>query len=290
MLCLGTNNQLGRIVDRTRIVSSQLRSLAQTDESCPFYQHQLQVLGVRWTLVLRALKLFYTSLGSFAGRCADFTFGCRPYYFRFSCGVHRRRSFGVVIRHYGRCWFGNRVRDNGERNSPGSRKSCKRSNFSRSTRWRRKIAKYRDIRCPGFELRTFACRFSVHDLARCDFLGRLCTLKSPVRNAGLRNKKWLHLRYPARLMRARKFSRLSLHRKSIGFALRATSGTSTAAKFFSIKSPVRNAGLKEQKMAAPPIPSALDPRTQIFPTLTPAQINRIRPSAKCGRSRPAIFC
>ena len=66
MLCLGTNNQLGRIVDRTRIVSSQLRSLAQTDESCPFYQHQLQVLEVRWTLVLRALKLFYTSLGSFA--------------------------------------------------------------------------------------------------------------------------------------------------------------------------------------------------------------------------------
>lgn len=66
MLCLGTNNQLGRIVDRTRIVSSQLRSLAQTDESCSFYQHQLQVLEVRWTLVLRALKLFYTSLGSFA--------------------------------------------------------------------------------------------------------------------------------------------------------------------------------------------------------------------------------
>lgn len=66
MLCLGTNNQLGRIVDRTRVVSSQLKSLAPTDESCPFYQHQLQVLEVRWTLVLRALKLFYTSLGSFA--------------------------------------------------------------------------------------------------------------------------------------------------------------------------------------------------------------------------------
>lgn len=66
MLCLGTNNQLGRIVDRTRIVSVQLTSLAPTDQSCPSYQHQLQVLEVRWTLVLRALKLFYTSLGSFA--------------------------------------------------------------------------------------------------------------------------------------------------------------------------------------------------------------------------------
>jgi thioredoxin reductase (NADPH) len=30
-------------------------------------------------------------------------------------------------------------------------------------------------------------------------------------------------------------------------------------------------------MAAPPIPSALDARTQIFPTLTPSQIGRIRP-------------
>src|ERR1700756_1145956 len=38
-------------------------------------------------------------------------------------------------------------------------------------------------------------------------------------------------------MRARKFSRLSLHRKSIGFALRATSGASTVAKFFSISAP-----------------------------------------------------
>src|SRR5579864_9186375 len=42
-------------------------------------------------------------------------------------------------------------------------------------------------------------------------------------------------------------------------------------------SPVSNAGLKEQTMAAPPIPSALDARTQIFPTLTPLQIDRIRP-------------
>src|SRR6201998_505240 len=40
--------------------------------------------------------------------------------------------------------------------------------------------------------------------------------------------------------------------------------------------PVRNAGLKERKMAAPPILSALDARTQIFPTLSPSQIDRIR--------------
>src|SRR6266566_446959 len=33
-------------------------------------------------------------------------------------------------------------------------------------------------------------------------------------------------------------------------------------------------------MASTPIPSALDPRTQAFPVLTPAQINRIRAGSK----------
>jgi hypothetical protein len=66
MLCLGTTNQLSRVVDRTRIVSAQLTTLAPTDESRALYQHQLQGFEVRWTLILRALKLFYTSLGSFA--------------------------------------------------------------------------------------------------------------------------------------------------------------------------------------------------------------------------------
>jgi hypothetical protein len=66
MLCLGTNNQLGRIVDRTRVVSAQLTTLAPVDESRASYQHQLQVLEAQWTLVLRALKLFYMSIGSFA--------------------------------------------------------------------------------------------------------------------------------------------------------------------------------------------------------------------------------
>jgi thioredoxin reductase (NADPH) len=33
-------------------------------------------------------------------------------------------------------------------------------------------------------------------------------------------------------------------------------------------------------MSSPPLPSALDARTQVFPVLTPAQINRIQPSGK----------
>lgn len=45
-------------------------------------------------------------------------------------------------------------------------------------------------------------------------------------------------------------------------------------------------------MAAPPIPSALDARTQIFPTLTPSQIDRIRPQGHVRHvdaSLPGVF-
>src|SRR5579885_2875772 len=54
------------------------------------------------------------------------------------------------------------------------------------------------------------------------------------------------------------------------------SGVRLSWPLCSLISPVSNAGLKDKKMAAPPIPSALDARTQIFPTLTPSQIDRIR--------------
>jgi hypothetical protein len=62
----------------------------------------------------------------------------------------------------------------------------------------------------------------------------LCTLMSPVRNAGLKEQKMAAPPIPSALDARTQISRLSLHRKSIGFALRATSGTSTAAKFFSM--------------------------------------------------------
>jgi thioredoxin reductase (NADPH) len=38
--------------------------------------------------------------------------------------------------------------------------------------------------------------------------------------------------------------------------------------------------LKEERMSSPLLPSALDPRTQTFPVLTPGQIDRIRPGGK----------
>ena len=66
MLCLGTNNRLGRVVDRTRVVSAQLAHLAPNGQNRATCRRQLEALEVRWTLLLRALRSFYMSLGSFA--------------------------------------------------------------------------------------------------------------------------------------------------------------------------------------------------------------------------------
>src|SRR5438876_6380216 len=74
ILCLGTANRLARVVDRTRVVSAELAHAAPNAESL-LCQRQLEALRVRWTLVLRALKFFYMSLGSFAAAALISLFG-----------------------------------------------------------------------------------------------------------------------------------------------------------------------------------------------------------------------
>jgi hypothetical protein len=75
VLCLGTANRLARVLDRTRVVSAQLDHIAATGEKRVMYQNQLEGLDVRWKLVLRALRLFYLSLGSFAAAALISLFG-----------------------------------------------------------------------------------------------------------------------------------------------------------------------------------------------------------------------
>jgi hypothetical protein len=75
VLCLGTANRLARVVDRTRVVSAELANAAPNTNNLEACQHKLQDLRVRWTLVLRALRLFYLSLGSFAAAVLISLFG-----------------------------------------------------------------------------------------------------------------------------------------------------------------------------------------------------------------------
>jgi Protein of unknown function (DUF2721) len=75
VLCLGTANRLARVVDRTRVVSAELANAGPNTRNLATCQHKLRDLRVRWTLVLRALKLFYLSLGSFAAAALISLFG-----------------------------------------------------------------------------------------------------------------------------------------------------------------------------------------------------------------------
>ncbi len=135
VLCLGTANRLARVVDRTRVVSAELARVAPNATSCVVCRRQLEALRARWTLVLRALKLFYMSVGSFAAATLISLFGAvfassdtaPPFPFH--------RSLRPCFRHTRRRRVGFRLLHNGAGDTAGSSESRRRSEANRS--WRR---------------------------------------------------------------------------------------------------------------------------------------------------------
>lgn len=73
--CLGTANRLARVVDTTRIASEQLTHPELNVGARLMHQEQLEGLEARWNLTLRAIKLFYITLGSFAAAALISLFG-----------------------------------------------------------------------------------------------------------------------------------------------------------------------------------------------------------------------
>lgn len=66
VLSLGTANRVARVVDRTRVLGDLA---AVRDSKHPHHDHyrqQLERLQIRGKLLVRALRLFYFSLGAFA--------------------------------------------------------------------------------------------------------------------------------------------------------------------------------------------------------------------------------
>lgn len=66
LLCLGTSNRLARIVDRTRVLASELGQIDPTSALADTYRQHLNRLKVRAHLLMRALRSFTASIGSFA--------------------------------------------------------------------------------------------------------------------------------------------------------------------------------------------------------------------------------
>jgi hypothetical protein len=66
VLCLGTGNRIARVVDRTRVLAAELAKLDPDHALRIPYDRQMARLKERAHLLLRALRMFYTSIGSFA--------------------------------------------------------------------------------------------------------------------------------------------------------------------------------------------------------------------------------
>jgi uncharacterized membrane protein len=66
VLGLGTSNRLARVVDRTRVVASELATLDHDDPERPLWAAQVGPLRVRAGLLVRSLRFFYGGLGLFA--------------------------------------------------------------------------------------------------------------------------------------------------------------------------------------------------------------------------------
>ena len=66
VLALGTSNRLARVVDRTRIVASELAAFDPDTADYQAWRGQLAPLQVRAQLLVKALRLFYAGLGLFA--------------------------------------------------------------------------------------------------------------------------------------------------------------------------------------------------------------------------------
>jgi len=85
VLALGTSNRLGRVVDRTRVVTSDIAASKPGSEGFLEWNSQLRSLETRTHMLLRALRLYYAALGLFAssalisvaGSIAAF-YGLRP--------------------------------------------------------------------------------------------------------------------------------------------------------------------------------------------------------------------
>jgi hypothetical protein len=66
VLSLGTANRLGRVVDRSRALTNELETMVAGDPHYHWLLSQLDRQRVRAAMLLRALRVFYLSLGSFA--------------------------------------------------------------------------------------------------------------------------------------------------------------------------------------------------------------------------------
>jgi hypothetical protein len=93
VLALGISNRLGRVVDRTRVVASDIASSPKNSLAYRGWTAQMHALEVRWKRLLRALRLIYAALGLFAATALISVAGSVAAFY----GAHLVFQIGVIL-------------------------------------------------------------------------------------------------------------------------------------------------------------------------------------------------
>jgi hypothetical protein len=88
VLCLGTANRIARVVDRTRLVTTEMAALQVGSKEYQARADQLPRLQVRANLLFRALRILYASLGLFAAAALITVIGSAMEFFGWQLGFH----------------------------------------------------------------------------------------------------------------------------------------------------------------------------------------------------------
>ena len=97
VLCLGTANRIARVVDRTRVIAAELKTFPAGSAESQGRVHQLEHLQLRAQLLLRALRLFYATIGSFAAAALISVIGSALAAFDFRLAFHAAAAIGLAI-------------------------------------------------------------------------------------------------------------------------------------------------------------------------------------------------
>jgi len=116
-LALGTSNRLGRVVDRTRVVASDIAASKPGSEGFVGWDSQLRALEIRVHMLLRALRLFYAALGLFASSALISVAGSMAAYYGQRAVVSVGRSSGGANRRLCRRRAQRRMFYDGERDA-----------------------------------------------------------------------------------------------------------------------------------------------------------------------------
>src|SRR5437016_1842559 len=97
VLSLGTGNRIARVVDRTRVVTSLRAAVSGRGVDYDGYSRQLERLQMRGKLLLKALQMFYASLGAFAASALAAVAGSALASYDLSVPFHAAAIIGFAI-------------------------------------------------------------------------------------------------------------------------------------------------------------------------------------------------